>query len=80
MLAGDEEHREARFLQDLVRVIELVVARELRHVAGVNDEIGLLTECLHLGDGFTEGRAGIGIRRLVEADMAVADLQERERC
>ena len=79
MLAGDEEHRQAGFLQDLVGVVELVVARELRDVAGMDDEIRLFAKRLHLGDSFAEGRAGVGIGRLVEADMAVADLQEGER-
>ncbi len=76
---GMKNTGQARFLQDLVGVVELVVARELRHVAGMNDEIRPFAERLHLGDGFAEGRAGVGIGRLVEADVAVADLQEGER-
>src|SRR5206468_9575809 len=79
MLARDEEYRQAGLLQHLLGIVELIVARQLRHVAGVNDEIGLRRQRLHLGDRLAESGASIGIGRLVEADVAVAQLDEAER-
>src|SRR5262245_11642330 len=45
-------------------------------VAGVNHEGGLCPECTHLGDRFLERAEHIWIGRLVEADMAVRNLDE----
>ena len=41
VLAGDEERLDAGFPEDLVGVVEFLVARQLRDVAGVDDEGGL---------------------------------------
>src|SRR5690242_2879647 len=79
MLARHEEHRQPKLFQHLLGVIELLIAGELRDVAGVNDEIGPVRQRLHLGDGFAEGSTSVGIGWLVEADVAVADLRKRER-
>ena len=79
VLARNEENRAAELLQHLLGVVELVIARELRDVAGVDDEVRLLRQRLDLGDSLPKSRAGIGIGRLVEADMAVAQLDEGER-
>src|SRR6266446_2612291 len=46
-------------------------------VAGVNRERRLRQHRIDLGDRLLEGAKRVGIGRLVEADMAVADLQER---
>src|SRR6185503_8729405 len=78
VLARDEEDRKPESFEHLVGVVEFVIARELRHVAGVNDEIGPLRQRLHLFDRFAEGGARVGVRRLVEADVAFADLGESE--
>src|SRR5215831_19656185 len=45
-------------------------------VAGVNHEGGLCLECTHLGDRFLERAEHIRIGRLVEADMAVRNLDK----
>jgi hypothetical protein len=45
-------------------------------IAGVNDEGRLDRERTDLVQRFLERAEGVRVRRLVEADMAVADLQE----
>jgi hypothetical protein len=47
-------------------------------VAGVDHERGFYRQRLDSVDGFLVGAGRIGIGRLVEAHMAVADLQERQ--
>src|SRR5581483_1921172 len=78
VLAGKEKHRQSGRLQHLLGVIELLLAGELRHVAGVENEIWLDGQRLHLRDRFAEGCASIGVGRLVEPDMAVAKLDKGE--
>ena len=79
VLAGDEEDL-FRFavLEHLLEIVELLRLRELREIAGVEDEIGCLRERVNAGDCFAEGRGDIRVGRFVEADMAVADLHEIE--
>src|SRR3954451_15942650 len=79
VLSGNEEDGEPQLLQHLLRVVELFVTRELGHVACVDDEIWTLWQRLYLGDCLPEGRSRIGVGRLVEADVAVADLRKCER-
>jgi len=63
---------------DLIGVIELVGLAEVRDVAGVQHEAGLHRESLDAADRLVE-RIDRGDRcLLVEADMAVGNLQERE--
>ena len=50
----------------------------MRDVAGVNHEGRLLRQRSGLGDRFFERGQRIRIRRLLEADMAVGNLQERK--
>src|SRR5215469_10493099 len=47
-------------------------------VAGVEHECRLLRQAIDLRDGLFERAERVGIGGLVEADMAVADLQERK--
>jgi hypothetical protein len=47
-------------------------------VACVNDEIGLLRQPVDFVDGGLQSSGYIGVRRLVEAHVAVADLDEVE--
>ena len=47
-------------------------------VTGVNDEFGLLFKLIDSVDGCLERSVDIGIGRLIEADVAVADLNEGE--
>ncbi len=79
VLTRNEEHGKPGRFQHLLGIVELVVARELRHVARVDDEVRLLRQRLHLGDRFAKGGAGVGVGRLVEADVTVAHLDEGER-
>ncbi len=78
VLAGNEEDRQPGFSQNLLRIVELVVARELRDIAGMNDEIRLVRQRLHLRDRFAEGRPGVGVGGFVEPKVAVAQLHEGE--
>jgi hypothetical protein len=78
VLAGHVEHGQARFLQDLVGVVELLRLGELAHVAGVQDEGGLLGHRPDLGHGLAEGRPRVRVRILGEADVAVGHLDEGE--
>ena len=48
----------------------------MAEVAGVDDEIGRDRKRVDLVDGRLECAVHIGIRRFIEADMAVADLNE----
>jgi hypothetical protein len=45
-------------------------------IAGVNDEGRLGRKRIDLFHRFLKRADGVGVRRLVESDMAVADLQE----
>ena len=63
----------------LLGVVELGRLRQMGDVAGVDHEGRLDRQRLDLVDGFFQRAERIGVGRLVEADMAVADLQEGER-
>src|SRR6202040_3620242 len=78
VLARDVVNVEARLRDDAIGVVELGRLGEMRDIAGMNDECWLRRERADLLDGFLERADGIRIGGLVEADMAVADLQERE--
>jgi hypothetical protein len=78
VLAGDVVHIERRFADELVGIVELVRLREMGDVAGVDHERGLRRHRFDLGDGFAQRAERVGVGRLVEADVAVADLEEGE--
>src|SRR5262249_3013129 len=71
-------HGEARGADDLVGVVELLRLRQMRDVAGVDHEGGPDRQRLHLGHRLFQGAVDVGIGGLVEAHVAVADLQEGE--
>ncbi len=60
------------------RVVELVRPGEMGDVAGVNHEGGLVRQSADLVDGLGQSGVRIGIGRLVEADVAVRNLDEGE--
>ena len=78
MLAGNVMHVELALRDDAVGVVELAHLRQMTDVAGMDHEGGLLRQRDDLADRFLQRAARIGIGRLVEAHMAVADLQEGE--
>src|SRR4029077_13796868 len=78
VLAGNPVDWNAGLTEDLVGVVELGRLREMRDIAGVNDERRLGRHCLHLTDRLAQRAQRIRIGRLVEADVAVAHLQEGE--
>src|SRR5215470_5407467 len=79
MLAG---HVENLFLfqaaEYLLHFIEFSGLGKMRQVAGVDDEVGLMVECVDLIYGGLKSGGDIRIRCPLESDMAVADLNERE--
>ena len=78
MFAGDVVHVECGLADELVGIVELVRLREMGDVAGVDHEGGLRRHRFDLGDGFAQRAERVGVGRLVEADVAVADLKEGE--
>src|ERR1700722_786287 len=50
----------------------------MREVAGVNEKLRLLWERVDFVDRGLHRASNVGVSRLVEADMAVADLNKRE--
>src|SRR5215813_6497768 len=69
-------HFEPGLRDDAVGVVEFGRLGEMGDIAGMNGEGWLHAERLDLADRFLERAEGVGIGRLVEPDVAVADLQE----
>ena len=78
VLAGHVMHVEAGLGDDPVGVVEFGRLGEMGDIAGMNDEGWLHRQGLDLVDRFFERADGVGVGGLVETDMAVADLQERQ--
>jgi hypothetical protein len=62
----------------LVGIVELVRFRQMGDVAGVDHKGGLSRHRLDLGDCLAQRAERVGVGGLVEADMAIADLEEGE--
>ena len=71
-------HVEPGGADQLIRVVELVRLGEMGDVAGVNHEGGLVRQSADLADGLGQSGVRIGIGRLVEADVAVGNLDKGE--
>src|SRR5581483_7486300 len=78
VLAGDVMDVGLDALQDLARRVELGGLREVRDVARVEHEVGRLREGVDLLDRLLDRDGRVGVRLLVEAEVSVADLDERE--
>ena len=76
MLARHVMHIELGLRDDAVGIVEFDRLGQMGDIAGVNHEGRLDRHGLDLGDALFEGAQRVGVGRLVEADMAVADLQE----
>jgi hypothetical protein len=68
----------AETFQDLVQGIELRGLCRVGEVPGMKNQIRLVERLIDLADRQPEGAADVGIRRPVEADVAIADLNESE--
>ena len=68
----------ARGLQNLLHLVELSRFRQMRDVAGVQHELGRNGQRVDLRDRGLQRSNHVGIRGLVEAHVAVADLHEAE--
>ena len=64
--------------QDLVQGVEFPGFRKLTEVAGVKHECGRHWQGIDFCNRFLQGGGYIWVGRLIEADMAVADLQEAQ--
>src|SRR5205807_1392497 len=69
-------HVEPALRNDAVGVVELGWFREMGDVAGMNDEGWLDCKRIDLGERFLERAERVRICRLIESDMAVADLEK----
>ena len=79
VLAGDVEHLAGPCLfQQFGHGVELLGLGQVRQVAGMHHEIGSLRLRVDQCDRLAQAGDRIGVGRLVEADMAVADLHEAE--
>ena len=78
VLPGNGVDLQSGRFQKLRTVIEFLGLGQMRDVAGVNDERRLVGLAGHLLQRFLEGAGHVGVDRLVEAQMAVADLREAE--
>ena len=76
VLTGNVMHVELALRDDPVGVIKLRFERQVADVAGMDHESGFLRQRDDLAHGLLKRAERVGIGRLVEADMAVADLQE----
>jgi hypothetical protein len=76
VLARHVMHVELGLRDDALGVVELGGLRQMGDVAGVDHEGRLHRHRLDLVDRLLERAERVRIGRLVEADMAVADLQE----
>ena len=82
MFARHVMHVEPGLRDDAVGIVEFGRLGEMGDIAGVNDEGWLDRKRIDLVQRFLERADSVRVRRLVESDMAVADLQEGQptRC
>jgi len=78
VLARHIECCQSGCLDRLIGVVELHVLRQVGNVAGMKHKGRLDPHRLDLGDSLLQSGERIWVHRLVEADVAVADLQEGE--
>jgi hypothetical protein len=68
----------AKALEDLVQCVKLGGFRKVSEIARVENQVGLVNRRVDLVDSELQGTVDVGIRRLVKADVAIADLNEVE--
>jgi hypothetical protein len=79
VFAGDIEHfLLTKAFEDLVEGVEFGGLGKVGEVAGVENQVRLADGGVDLVDGHLQGTVDVGVGRLVEADVAVADLNESE--
>src|SRR5262245_13124443 len=76
MFAGHVMHVEPRLRGDAVGVVKFGWLGQMGDIAGVNDEGWLDRKRSDLVQRFVERADSVRVRRLVESEMAVADLKE----
>src|SRR5262252_11150051 len=78
VFAGHVVHIEARLRDDVISVVEFLFLRQMTDVAGMDHKGWLLQQGIDLGDRLFQCPKRVRISWFIEADMAVADLQERQ--
>ena len=79
VFAGDIEHFFlTKALENLVQRVKFGGLGKVSEVARVENKIRLLDGGVDLVDGHLQGTVDVSIRRLIEADVAVTDLNESE--
>ena len=78
VFAGNVKHRQRQLGQHLLQRVELGRLRQMREITGVQHERGLFWCRLDLRHRRPQRRGDISVRRFVEADMTVADLDESD--
>src|SRR6266478_6221829 len=78
MFTWHVESLEFRLANDLISIIEFLGLRQVRNVAGVDHEGGLLRQSTYFSDGFFQRTECVRVRRSFKPDVAVGDLQERK--
>ena len=81
VLARNVVDVELGLTDDLISIVEFVRLRQMGDIARMDHEgwARLHSQFLHLANGFAQRAERVRIGRFIKADMAVADLQERER-
>ena len=78
VLAGHVVRLQPGAADELLGRVELRGAREMADIAGVDQQLRAVAPLPHQLDRLAERAGRVGVRRVVEADMAVADLHEGE--
>src|SRR5215469_18697496 len=78
VFAGHVVHVKARLRDNVIGVVEFLFLRQMTDVAGMDHEGWLLRQGIDLGDRLFQCPKRVRISWFIEADMAVADLQERQ--
>ena len=79
VFAGDIKHpRRFAGLENLLERVEFFRFREMGEIAGVKDEVRRGGQCVDLGYRFLQCTHHVLVGFLVEANVTVADLHERE--
>src|SRR5580658_3604445 len=76
VLAGNIEHLFLRTGENPFRAVELSGLGRMTYIAGVDDELRRLRKSVDLIDRCLQRTSDICVSRLVETDVAVADLDE----
>jgi hypothetical protein len=79
VLTGDIKHFPlTKAFEDLAQGVEFDGAGGMGEITGVKNHVRLPERAIDLVDRQLQGAVDVGVRRLIETDVAVADLNESE--